>query len=139
METAQTFFHQLIKLYRPFEHKLNELLSENNLHRAQWTILFFLYHQGPATSVMIAQYLSVEKPTVARTFKSLTSLEYVEPVVGIDRREKLMQLTNRGKETYEQVRVNIDAFEEEILNGVPVDDQRTMIKMMKIIQNNIIK
>lgn len=137
MQTKQILFHQLIMLYRPFEHKLNEILNENNLHRAQWTILFYLYHQGPATSVMIAQYLGVEKPTVARTFKSLTTLQYVEPAVGKDRREKLMQLTDSGKETYENVRIGIDEFEQRILSGVTKTEQKTMIEIMKTIRNNI--
>lgn len=139
MKTAQTFFHRLIMLYRPFEHKLNEILNENNLHRAQWTILYYLYHQGPATSVMIAQYLSVEKPTVTRAFKSLTSQQYVKPIVGKDRREKLMQLTDFGKETYENVRISIDAFEQEILNGVTKAEQQAMIETMNMIRNNIMK
>lgn len=139
MKTAQTFFHQLIMLYRPFEHNLNEILNENNLHRAQWTILYYLYHQGPATSVMIATYLNVEKPTVARAFKSLKTQRYVETIVGKDRREKLMQLTDLGKETYENVRIRIDAFEQEILSGVTKAEQETMIETMNMIRNNIMK
>jgi len=139
MKTEQIFFHQLIMLYRPFEHRLNEILNENNLYRAQWTILFYLYHHGPATSVMIAQYLSVEKPTVARTFKGLTVEGYVQPIVGKDRREKLMQLTDLGKETYENVRISMDEFEQSILGDIATTELETMINTMKKIRKNIIK
>ena len=89
MKTAQQFFHQLIMLYRPFENGLNKELKKHQLHRAEWTILFYLYNYGPSTSVNISQYLSVEKPTVTRTLNSLEKLNYVQRTVGKDRRENI--------------------------------------------------
>ncbi len=44
IQSAQKVFYQLIMLYRPFENQLNIELSKHNLHRAQWTILYYLYN-----------------------------------------------------------------------------------------------
>lgn len=139
MKTAQQFFHQLIMLYRPFENGLNKELKKHQLHRAEWTILFYLYNYGPSTSVNISQYLSVEKPTVTRTLNSLEKLNYVQRTVGKDRREKYMQLTETGIKAYEAARVSIDRFEEEILKGFSEEEQKQMIQMMQHIRNNIVQ
>lgn len=126
-------------LYRPFENRLNAQLNEHNLHRAQWTILYYLYHYNSATHVEISEYLGVEKPTITRTFTSLEALGYVEQTDGKDRREKRMQLTEQGKAAYEHVRIDIDQFEQEMLQGVPQDKQLEMIEIMEKVRNNIMR
>lgn len=139
MQSTQTFFHQLILLYRPFENHLNEQLNKHNLHRAQWTILYYLYHYGPSTNVDISHYQAVEKPTITRTISRLEQLDYVEQTKGKDKREKRIQLTDFGITVYENVRVTIDQFEQEILDGISEEDQLDMIRIMEKIRNNIIK
>lgn len=139
MKSAQRFFHQLILLYRPFENQLNMLLNEHQLHRAQWTILYYLYNNGEATNVEISQYQSVEKPTVTRAVSRLEELGYIERAPGKDKREKRMRLTDYGEKIYEEIRITIDQFEEEILKGISEKEQMEAIKMMDVIRNNIIK
>lgn len=137
MKFAQIFFLELILLYRPFENQLNSLLSEYNLHRAQWTILYYLYHNGTATNVEISHYQSVEKPTITRSFHNLEDAGYIERAPSKDKREKRMQLTKAGMEIYEKVRVSIDEFEERILEGISKEKQLEAIEMMKQIKANI--
>lgn len=126
-------------LYRPFENHLNVQLNKHNLHRAQWTVLYYLYHFGSATLVEISHYQGVEKPTITRTFASLEELGYVERVEGKDKREKRMRLTDEGITTYEQVRVTIDQYEHDILNGISEKEQQDMVYTMEKIRNNILK
>lgn len=139
IQSAQKFFHQLIMLYRPFENRLNVLLNKHNLHRAQWTVLYYLYNYGNATLVEISHYQGVEKPTVTRTFASLEKLGYVEQVAGKDKREKRMQLTKQGRAVYEEVRVTIDRFEMEILQDTSEEELIDFIRIMEGIKNNIKK
>jgi MarR family transcriptional regulator, transcriptional regulator for hemolysin len=139
LKSAQRFFHQLILLYRPFENQLNMLLNEHQLHRAQWTILYYLYNTGEATNVEISQYQSVEKPTVTRAVSRLEELGYIERAPGKDKREKRMRLTEHGVKIYKEIRITIDQFEEEILKGISEEEQMEAIKMMDVIRNNIIK
>ncbi|WP_390357786.1 MarR family winged helix-turn-helix transcriptional regulator [Virgibacillus halophilus] len=139
MESTAKFFQQLITLYRPFENRLNMELNKHDLHRAQWTILYYLYNYGSATNVEISHYQGVEKPTITRTFASLEELGYVSQAPGKDKREKRMQLTTLGRNVYERVRVSIDKLEKEILNGISEEEQLETIRMMETVRNNIRK
>jgi MarR family transcriptional regulator, transcriptional regulator for hemolysin len=139
IKSSQKFFHHFMMLYRPFENKLNVLLNEHGLQRAQWTILYYLYHYGAATLVELAHYQGVEKPTVTRTMNRLEELAYVEQVPSKDKREKKMHLTQLGKKVYCEIRVPIDQFEEEILLGVSEKEQLEAIRIMGEIRNNIVK
>jgi DNA-binding MarR family transcriptional regulator len=126
-------------LYRPFENMLNVHLAEHNLYRAQWTILYFLANNGTATLVELSQYMSVEKPTVTRTINRLEEMGYVEHIPGKDKREKRMQLSESGKQVYQDVRVTIDQYEQEILQGISENEQMEAIRIMGEIQKNITK
>jgi MarR family transcriptional regulator, transcriptional regulator for hemolysin len=126
-------------LYRPFENRLNIELNKHQLHRAQWTIVYYLYNNGSSTNVEISQYQGVEKPTITRTMASLEELGYVVQMPGKDKREKRMQLTEPGRALYENVRVTIDYFEQEILDGISEEEQLEIIRVMEKIRNNIMK
>ncbi|MBX9957485.1 MarR family transcriptional regulator [Peribacillus simplex] len=139
MKTFQKFFQQLLLLYRPFENNLNIQLNKHDLHRAQWSILYYLNNYGSATLVELANYQSVEKPTITRTIARLEELGYVEHVPSKDKREKRMQLTELGKKVYSEVRVTIDQYEQEILKGITEEEQLAAIRIMGEIRNNIIK
>ncbi|AZV64077.1 MarR family winged helix-turn-helix transcriptional regulator [Peribacillus castrilensis] len=139
MKTFQKFFQQLLLLYRPFENNLNIQLNKHDLHRAQWSILYYLNNYGSATLVELANYQSVEKPTITRTIARLEELGYVEHVPSKDKREKRMRLTELGKKVYSEVRVTIDQYEQEILKGITEEEQLAAIRIMGEIRNNIIK
>ncbi|MRX54048.1 MarR family transcriptional regulator [Bacillus sp. HMSC76G11] len=137
MKTYQKFFQQLLLLYRPFENRLNIELAKHDLYRAQWSVLHYLSYYGTATLVELADYQSVEKPTVTRTISRLEELGYVEHVPGKDKREKRMQLTDVGRKIYGDVRVTIDEYEQEILKGISEEEQLEVIRIMGDIRNNI--
>ncbi|TLS35395.1 MarR family winged helix-turn-helix transcriptional regulator [Pseudalkalibacillus caeni] len=126
-------------LYRPFENRLNIQLSKHNLHRAQWTIVYYLANFGSATLIELANYQGVEKPTITRTINSLEELGYVDHVPGKDKREKRMELTESGSELYKTVRRTIDQYEKEILEGISEEEQQETIRIMGEIRNNILK
>lgn len=139
IKTFQKFFQQLLLLYRPFENNLNIQLNKHDLHRAQWSILYYLNNYGSATLVELANYQSVEKPTITRTIARLEELGYVEHVPSKDKREKRMRLTELGKKVYSEVRVTIDQYEQDILKGITEEEQLAAIRIMGEIRNNIIK
>ncbi|WP_042454680.1 MarR family winged helix-turn-helix transcriptional regulator [Neobacillus dielmonensis] len=139
MKLSQKFFHQLLMLYRPFEKRLNIELSKHDLHRAQWTIIYYLENFGTATLVELSNYQGVEKPTITRTVSQLEELGYVEQVPGKDKRKRQMQLTESGKQMYQTVRMTVDEYEKDILKGIPEDDQLTAIRVMDAIRTNIIQ
>ncbi|MDQ0221011.1 DNA-binding MarR family transcriptional regulator [Peribacillus cavernae] len=101
--------------------------------------MYYLSNYGSATLVELSNYLSVEKPTVTRTITRLEELEYVEHVPGKDRREKRMQLTELGRKIYEDVRVTVDQYEQDILKGISKEEQLEAIRIMEEIRNNILR
>ncbi|MGE6486937.1 MarR family winged helix-turn-helix transcriptional regulator [Paenisporosarcina sp. NPDC076898] len=137
MTTYRKFFHELILLYRPFEHHLNTQLAKHDLFRAQWATLYYLFNNGSSTLVELSGYQSVEKPTVTRTITRLEELGYVEHVPGKDKREKRMQLTALGRNVYEDVRKTVDQFEQDILKGISEEEQLETIRIMEQIRNNL--
>ncbi|WP_462412693.1 MarR family winged helix-turn-helix transcriptional regulator [Neobacillus sp. Marseille-QA0830] len=139
MKLSHKFFHQLLMLYRPFEKRLNIELSKHNLHRAQWTIIYYLEHFGSATLVELSNYQGVEKPTITRTVSQLEELGLVEQVPGKDKRKRQMQLTESGKQLYQNVRMTVDEYEKDILKGISEQDQLTAIRVMDEIRKNIIQ
>ena len=139
IKTYRKFFQELLLLYRPFENNLNIQLNKHNLHRAQWSILHYLSNYGSATLVELANYQSVEKPTITRTITRLEELGYVEHVPSKDRREKRMQLTELGTKIYSDVRVTIDQYEQDILTGISEEEQLAAIRIMSEIRNNILE
>ncbi|WP_438823133.1 MarR family winged helix-turn-helix transcriptional regulator [Peribacillus butanolivorans] len=139
IKTYRKFFQELLLLYRPFENNLNIQLNKHNLHRAQWSILHYLSNYGSATLVELANYQSVEKPTITRTITRLEELGYVEHVPSKDRREKRMQLTELGTKIYSDVRITIDQYEQDILKGITEEEQLAAIRIMSEIRNNIIE
>jgi len=126
-------------LYRPFEKLLNAELNKHDLHRAQWTILYYLYHYDTATNAEISYYQGVEKPTVTRTLASLEDLGYLRQTAGKDKREKRLQLTPLGKDVYEQVRVAVDELEQKMVEGISETEQQEAICVMEEIRSNIMK
>lgn len=139
IKTFQRFFHQLLQLYRPFENRLNIELSKHQLYRVQWSVLYYLYNFGCATLVGLADYLNIEKPNVTRTIHRLEEMGYVEHVPSRDKREKRMQLTDLGKKIYLEVRVTIDQYEQEILEGISEEEQLEAIRILGEIRKNILK
>ncbi|WP_404293802.1 MarR family winged helix-turn-helix transcriptional regulator [Cytobacillus kochii] len=116
---------------------MNSLLTKHQLQRAQWTILYYLYHFGPTTLVEIAAYQGVEKPTVTRTINQLEEYGYVEKIPSMDKREKKMKITNEGERIYKKIRIPIDQFEMEILEGITPEEQEECIRIFDSIKSNL--
>lgn len=115
------------------------MLGTHHIQRAQWTILFYLYENNSATLVELSNYQSVEKPTITRTIQQLEALGYVEQMTSQDKREKRMQLTELGTETYLKVRIAVDKFEEEIVQNLSGKELEEAIQIMSSIRNNLLK
>ncbi|MDN3449675.1 MarR family transcriptional regulator [Planococcus sp. APC 3906] len=137
MKASQEFFQQFMLLYRSFEHHLNDVLGNYGLYRAQWSILHYLANNGSATLVELAQYLRVEKPTITRTISRLENIGYLSHIPGKDRREKRIEMSETGYILYAEVRIAVDALEEDILSGVSEAQQQQTTRIMKGIRHQL--
>ena len=139
MKVFQEFFYQFMLVYRPFENQLNSLLSKHQIQRAQWTVLFYLAKYESVPLVELSHYLGVEKPTTTRTVHRLQEQGYVEQMESSDKREKRMRLTNSGEKVYHDIRLYVDQFEQEILQGINEEEIMGAIDVLKHIRMNLLK
>jgi MarR family transcriptional regulator, transcriptional regulator for hemolysin len=133
------FFQRYLSLYRPLITRLNELMSTYELSYSLWQVIFYIKNNGPSTLVDIANQYNVEKPTITRRVQRLEDLRIVKQIPGMDRREKVIQLTEVGEEIYQACRNKITDLENSIMDDILYDDQMILFQTLPKIQENIMK
>ncbi|MEH7179684.1 MarR family winged helix-turn-helix transcriptional regulator [Neobacillus vireti] len=131
------FFQHYLSLYRPLITKLNELMSTYELSYSLWQVIFYIKTNGPSTLVDIANKYNVEKPTITRRVHRLEELQMVKQIPGMDRREKVIQLTEFGEEIYLACRKNITNLENSVMESISYEDQLITFQTLPKIQENI--
>lgn len=134
----QHFFQRYIRLYRSIIGKLNEILGEHDLSFSLWEVLVYVEKNGPSTLVEISNYYHVEKPSITRRVHRLIEQALVEVASSRDKREKMIQLTDIGKEVYQVCRRKIDELEHDVLKGISDDEKNTLFQVLPKIQENIL-
>lgn len=137
MTVEQEFFNQYRLMYRPFINQLNVQLEPYQLYSSQWTVLRFLNDKGPHSFVDIANFMSIEKPSVTKLVHKLVDLGYVETVAGKDKREKLVHLSKYGEELVQEIKSQLRPFFEQALAGVPQQDIEIATQVLARICMNI--
>ncbi|MBM4763577.1 MarR family transcriptional regulator [Bacillus sp. B15-48] len=133
------FFQRYLSLYRPLITKMNELMNTYDLSYSLWQVLFYIKKQGPSTLVDISNYYHVEKPTITRRVHRLEELQIVEQIPGKDRREKVIKLTKRGEEIYNECRKKITLLEHSVMEGIDQEAQLTTFHTLPKMKDNIVK
>lgn len=137
MTVEQEFFNQYRLMYRPFINQLNVQLEPYQLYSSQWAVLRFLNDKGPHSFVDIANFMSIEKPSVTKLVHKLVDLGYVETVAGKDKREKLVHLSKYGEELVQEIKSQLSPFFEQALAGVPQQDIENATQVLARICMNI--
>ena len=126
-------------MYRPFTNQINLQLEKYQLFSSQWGLLRLLMDKGPHSLVEIANFMYIEKPSVTRLVQKLVELGYVETVVGKDKREKLVQLTEHGENIVEEIQANLKPYLEDSLADVSEKDIEIATQVLAKIRVNIKK
>lgn len=137
MTIEQNFFNQYRLMYRPFINQVNVQLEKYQLYSSQWAVLRLLNDKGRHSFVEIANYMSIEKPSVTRFVHKLVDLGYVETVAGRDKREKLVQLTAYGEELVLEIKANLKPLFEQALAGVSKQEIEIATQVLAKICANI--
>lgn len=133
------FFQRFITLYRPIINLLNELLGEFDLSYSLWQVMYFLKMNGPSSLVDISKYYEVEKPAITRRVQRLEKMSLVEVIPSQNKREKIIQLTDRGEEVYELCRKRITNLESHVMQGIPEEEQFAAFRLLPKIKSNILE
>lgn len=137
MTIEQNFFNQYRLMYRPFINQVNVQLEKYQLYSSQWAVLRLLNDKGRHSFVEIANYMSIEKPSVTRFVHKLIELGYVETVAGRDKREKLVQLTAYGEELVLEIKAHLKPLFEQALEGVSKQEIEIATQVLEKICANI--
>jgi len=134
----QLFFRRFTDLYRPLIAKVGGVLAEGGLTVPHWSVLRIIAEEGEMTPAELAFRQNVEKPTVSRNLQQLHERGLIDFKAGRDRREKILFLTEEGRAVYDQARDAVSAVEEEVLRGIPREDQMRMAEFFSLIRKNLI-
>lgn len=128
-------FHEIHQKSRLSVKEVNEALKEFDLYSTQWSILFCIRQFGPMTQKEIWQYLNVEAPTVTRTVARLEESGWVERREGVDKRERIVYLSERAEEAVPQITKRILEVEEKLVSSLTENEQAQLIELLKKIGN----
>ncbi|MDN4494628.1 MarR family winged helix-turn-helix transcriptional regulator [Ureibacillus aquaedulcis] len=130
-----TLFDSYRDLYRPYVNAVNNRLAKHQLYTSQWVVLRLISIKESCTLAELAKETRVEKPSVTRIIQKLMELGYVEIKQGEDKREKYVQLTERGAEVYASLQLELSSFFNELTVGIDSEDlETTRVVLNQILQ-----
>ncbi|PUZ22254.1 MarR family transcriptional regulator [Staphylococcus chromogenes] len=116
-------FDRFTKLYRPYIKMVQPLMTEYDLHPAQWLVMKDIAVNVDTTLVQISKRRSIEKPTTRKILKALESRGWIMARTGVDRREKLLQLSPQGQEVYQQLKSKIETTQQFHINNLGLSEE----------------
>lgn len=139
MEPA-LLFDSFTRLYRPYIKMVQPLLTEYDLHPAQWLVMKDIAVNIDTTLVQISKRRSIEKPTTRKILNALESRGWIIARTGLDRREKLLQLSPEGQEVFEQLKSKIEITQHLHFNTLELSEEeyQRIISILDQLYNGMI-
>ncbi|CAO1612342.1 MarR family winged helix-turn-helix transcriptional regulator [Brochothrix thermosphacta] len=123
MSEHRQLFLAFTKMQRLYIKRLNERLESLNVSYAQWSVLYYIYSNGPHTISEIAKHQDVEKPTISKVVQKLDEYGYVTGIQGEDKRVKRVTLTPKGQQNCEAVDAHLGAYQQSLAEGFNEEEQ----------------
>ena len=95
--------------------EINILLLPHHLNYSLWQVLYVIRIYDGCTSIEIAEYLNVSKPSIAKRIQILMQLEVLQQIMTEDKRQKKLILSPYGEELFDKCSVLIDQFEDQLI------------------------
>ncbi|SEL41297.1 MarR family winged helix-turn-helix transcriptional regulator [Acinetobacter sp. DSM 11652] len=122
MQNSPKFRVVLLRSARLFSDRLNDILAQYQLNYSMWQLIYHIYDHDSITSIDLAHELNVSKPSIAKRINTLHKLDVIQFLESSDKRQKLIQLTEKGRDLYQICTIQIDQFEQQFLNQVNPED-----------------
>ena len=126
--------HQLFQKTRYLSYEVNKTLKDYNLYASQWSVLNCVHTHKEMTLTQIWKYLNVEAPTITRTVNRLASLGWLELKTGIDRREKIVRLSDQALQNFSDIENSMNVFESKMTSGLTKEEQAHFMELLKKIK-----
>lgn len=130
--TVYTDFH------RPYLQYLNFLLAPYGLTSPHLAVLRRLHDHGPLTLGALTQMHGVEAPTMTALVKKLLATGLVA-IGGTenDRRQKVVELTDEGREVFERIRQAVDAVLAVLLKDFPAREIESAARIFETMRQRL--
>ena len=89
--------------YRDFTSGPDKILDKLNFGRAHHRVIYFVGKQKNLTIKELLSILQITKQSLSRVLNQLVKEKYIMLAAGIDKRTKILTLTNKGQELEHQL------------------------------------
>lgn len=111
---------------------LNRHLNDLNINTTQLHLLFEIAHQNNINQEKIASRCNINKGAVARSIQKLEEKGLVERKIDENnRRQNIVSLTSKGKETLDKCIERLNEWESEVYKDIDVIDKEILKKALK--------
>ncbi|OTG79480.1 MarR family transcriptional regulator [Acinetobacter sp. ANC 5054] len=109
--------------------EINTLLVPYQLNYSLWQVMFVIREKNGCTSIEMAEYLNVSKPSIAKRVHALSELQILTHVETEDKRQKKLILSESGESLFKQCAQEIDRFENSLIAQFEPHDIQHVVEM----------
>jgi DNA-binding MarR family transcriptional regulator len=118
-----------------WQRQIKKALEPYDIAHAQFvimaTLMWFEAHGYETTQNLIAQWSKLDKMTVSKSLKKLTSLGYINRIEHEhDTRAKTVSLTNKGKDMVRILVPLVEAIDEEFFGKASDHEQKNLLQIL---------
>ena len=119
-------------------NRYNERFRKQGLTHAQAKVIYLLANDGEQTQTQLQKKLYVQASSMNGIIDSLLRHRRIDKKTSsVDRRAKLITLTDKGHEFYEFIIQVIVETEDEMTAGLSAEDKRVVLPLLKKMQSNL--
>lgn len=85
----------------------------------------------------ICEHYKIDKAMLSRIISKLKKLELIKYLQAEDKREKIISLSEKGKEIYLKINEVIRKYEKEILADLNTKDREKLLELLDCINNKL--
>lgn len=122
MNSRLGFRSSLLRSSRMICDEINTLLLPYQLNYSLWQVMFVIHEKQSCTSIDIATYLNVSKPSITKRTLILSQLGVLTQLETQDKRQKKLTLSDSGLALYQSCAVVIDEFEDSMIQQFDRED-----------------
>jgi MarR family transcriptional regulator, transcriptional regulator for hemolysin len=138
MQSRLKYRTALLRCARLLSDEFNELLLPYQLNYSLWQVVYLLHEKSESTSIDIAKYLNVSKPSIAKRVNTLETLGLIDHVKSPDKRQKVLKLSPHGEHLFILCSKAIDQYESDLLASLPKAQLEQSFQVLNTLVNKII-
>jgi DNA-binding MarR family transcriptional regulator len=131
MSQRPKFRASLLHCARLVNDEINNLLLPYRLNSSLWKVLYVINLKDGCTSIEIADYLNVSKPSIAKRIHALMQLEILELIPTEDKRQKKLVLSEIGRNLFEECSLVISKYEDSLIQAIEPEDKEVAHQVLE--------